>query len=154
MQLFTFRNAQGAQATITNYGETLTSLQVPDRLSRLGRLGHVVVGFDEVSGYQSAAFWQTTPYLGALIGRFGNRIARGHFELDGQRYQLPINNGPNSLHGGARGFDQRVWQATPGISPDGSTLTLSCLSPDGEQGYPGTLRMTAGYTLTAANELI
>ena len=151
VQLFTLRNAQGAQgaqATITNDGGTLISLQVP------GRLGHVVLDFDEVSGYQSAAFRQTTPYLGALIGCFGNRIARGHFELDGQRYQLPINNGSNPLHGGARGFDQRVWQAPPGTSPDGPTLTLSGLSPDGEQGDPRTLRMTVSYALTAANELI
>ena len=151
VQLFTLVGVGGARATITNYGGTLTSLQVPDRH---GRLGHVVLGFDEVSGYQSPAFRQTTPYLGALIGRYGNRIARGRFELDGRHFQLSINNGPNSLHGGVRGFDQRIWQAEPGTSPEGPTLTLTYRSPDGEEGYPGNLRTTVRYTLTAANALI
>ena len=150
-QLFTLVGAAGARASITNYGGTLTSLQVPDRH---GRLGHVVLGFDDVRGYQSPAFRQTTPYLGALIGRYGNRIARGRFEFDGREYQLSINNGLNSLHGGARGFDQRVWQAAPGTSPEGPTLTLNYQSPDGEEGYPGNLRVTVVYTLTAANVLI
>ena len=151
VQLFTLIGAGGARATITDYGGTLTSLRVPDRH---GRLGHVVLGFDDVSGYQSPAFRQTTPYLGALIGRYGNRIAEGRFALDGRAYQLSRNNGPNSLHGGAHGFDQRVWQAEPGTSPEGSMLTLRYRSPDGEEGYPGTLHVTVVYTLTAANELV
>ena len=151
VQLFTLVGAGGARATIASYGGTLTSLQVPDRH---GRLGHVVLGFDDVSGYQSPAFRQTTPYLGALIGRYGNRIARGRFALDCQEYQLSINNSPNSLHGGARGFDQRIWQAEPGTSPEGPTLMLTYRSLDGEEGYPGNLRVTVSYTLTAANALI
>ena len=151
VQLFTLVGAGGARATITNYGGTLTSLQVPDRH---GRLGHVVLGFDDVSGYQSPAFRQAMPYFGALVGRFGNRIARGRFTLDGRTYQLYLNNGPHSLHGGAHGFDQRVWQAEPGTTPEGPTLTLTYRSPDGEEGYPGNLLVTVGYTLTAANELL
>ena len=149
--LFTLTNAQGAVATITPYGGTLTALQVPDRH---GRLGHVVLGFDDVRGYQSPAFRAANPYFGALIGRYGNRIKNGRFSLDGREYQLCINNGPNSLHGGTRGFDQRLWTAAPAPAPEGPALTLTYHSPDGEEGYPGNLAVAVTYALTDANVLV
>ncbi len=145
VQLYTLTNAHGLQATISNYAGTLTSLMVPDKD---GQLGDVILGFDDVSGYQSPAFRKAGPYFGALIGRYGNRIAKGRFTLDGHAYQLPTNNGANSLHGGNLGFDKRVWEATPGTSAAGPTLTLKYLSKDGEEGYPGNLTLTVVYTLT------
>ena len=150
VQLFTLSNANGVQATITNFGGTLTGLLVPDKS---GKLGDVILGFDNVSGYQSPAFRKSTPYFGALIGRYGNRLKGGKFTLDGKAYALATNNGPNALHGGKVGFDQKVWQATPGASADGQTLTLKYLSKDGEEGYPGNLTVTVVYTLTADNAL-
>jgi len=150
VQLFTLANAHGLRATISNYGGTLTGLLVPDRE---GHLGDVVLGFDDVSGYQSPAFRQANPYFGALIGRYGNRIKAGRFALDGHDYALATNNGPNPLHGGTQGFDQKIWQAEPGTSAEGDTLTLRYLSPDGEEGYPGTLAVTVVYTLTPDNAL-
>ena len=150
IHLFTLRNAQGMQATISTYGGTLTSLLVPDRH---GRLGDVVLGFDSLAGYLSPAFRKAQPYFGALIGRYGNRIAKGKFTLDGQQHQIAVNDGPNALHGGQVGFDQRVWQARPGTSAAGETLTLSYYSPDGEEGFPGNLAVTVVYTLAADNAL-
>ncbi|MDO7877074.1 aldose epimerase family protein [Hymenobacter sp. ASUV-10] len=145
VQLFTLANKAGMKATITNYGGIVTSLLVPDKA---GQLGDVVLGYDNLTDYQ-----KDSPYFGALIGRYGNRIAKGKFTLDGKAYQVPVNNGPNSLHGGLRGFDKRVWQATPGTSADGPTLTLTYLSKDGEEGYPGNLTTTVVYTLTNDNAL-
>ena len=150
IQLFTLTNKQGAKATITNYAGTLVGLLMPDRD---GRMGEVVLGFDSVSDYQSPAFRKANPYIGALIGRYGNRIAKGKFTIDGHAYQVGVNNGPNSLHGGKVGYDQRIWAATSGTSPDGETLTLKYTSPDGEEGYPGNLQITVVYTLTGANAL-
>ena len=150
VQLFTLLNAHGATATISDYGGTLTSLLVPDRN---GQLGDIVLGFEDVSGYQSPAFRRANPYFGALIGRYGNRIAEGKFTLDGKAHHLATNNGPNALHGGTVGFDQRIWQATPGTSAAGETLTLTYHSPDGEEGYPGNLTVIVVYTLTADNAL-
>ena len=150
VQLFTLTNQRGAQAAITNYAGTLVRLLMPDRT---GQLGDVVLGFDDVSSYQSPAFRKSTLYIGALIGRYGNRIARGRFAIDGQPYQVGLNNGPNSLHGGLLGFDQRIWQAAPGTSAEGPTLTLRYRSPDGEEGYPGNLDVTVVYTLTHDNAL-
>lgn len=106
IQLYTLRNAHGIQATISTYGGTLTSLLVPDKN---GKLGNVVLGFDKLDGYTG----DSNPYFGATIGRYGNRIKLGKFMLDGKTYQLPTNNGPNSLHGGTVGFNRRVWQAMP-----------------------------------------
>ncbi|MDB5267811.1 MAG: galactose mutarotase, partial [Hymenobacter sp.] len=150
IQLFTLTNQLGAKATITNYGGTLVGLLMPDRD---GKMGDVVLGFDNVSDYQSPAFRKANPYIGALIGRYGNRIAKGKFTIDGKAYQVGVNNGPNSLHGGKVGYDQKVWEATPGTSPDGQTLTLKYLSKDGEEGYPGNLQITVVYTLTDNNAL-
>ena len=150
IQLFTLQNAHGLKATISTFGGTLTSLLVPDRS---GQLGDVVLGFDKLEGYTSDLYAKENPYFGALIGRYGNRIAKGKFTLDGKAYQLPINNPPNSLHGGTAGYNRRVWQAVPGTSADGPTLTLTYRSPDGEEGYPGTLNVQVVYTLTNADAL-
>ena len=150
VQLFTLTNASGASAGITNYAGTLVSLMMPDKD---GKMGDVVLGFDDVTGYTGPAFRKAGPFIGALIGRYGNRIAKGKFTIDGKTYQVGVNNGPNSLHGGKVGFDQRVWDATPGTSAEGETLTLKYLSKDGEEGYPGNLQVTVVYTLTDANAL-
>jgi aldose 1-epimerase len=150
VQLFTLTNANGVKATITNYGGTLTSLLVPDKD---GKMGDVILGFDNVSGYQSPEFVKAGPYFGALIGRYGNRIKGGKFTLEGKQYTLATNNGPNSLHGGLKGFDKVVWQAEPGSSADGQSLKLTYVSKDGEEGYPGTLTVAVEYTLTADNAL-
>lgn len=113
-----------------------------------GQLGDVVLGYDNLDGYLT-----NSPYFGALIGRYGNRIAKGHFTLDGVTYTLATNNVPNSLHGGVKGFDKVVWQAKPGYSDLGQTLELTYISHDGEEGCPGTLMVKAVYTLTADNAI-
>lgn len=143
--LYTLRNSNGIVATICNYGGIVTSLQVPDRN---GKLGDVVLGYDNLAGYL-----KETPYFGALIGRYGNRIAQGKFTLNGQTYTLATNNGPNALHGGLKGFDKVVWEAKPLITPQGPALELHYVSQDGEEGYPGTLTVKAVYTLTSDNAL-
>ncbi|GAA4037025.1 galactose mutarotase [Hymenobacter glaciei] len=150
VQLFTLQNAHGLKATISTLGGTLTSLLVPDNK---GELGDVVLGFDDLAGYTSDLFIKENPYFGALIGRYGNRIKLGKFTLDGKQYSLPINNAPNSLHGGTMGYNRRVWTGTPGTSADGPTLTLTYHSPDGEEGYPGTLDVKVVYTLTNTDAL-
>ncbi|WP_416139008.1 aldose epimerase family protein [Hymenobacter psoromatis] len=150
IQLFTLTNAHGLKASISTLGGTLTSLLVPDKD---GKMSDVILGFDNVSGYLSPAFKKANPYFGALIGRYGNRIAKGQFTLDGKTYHVGINNNGNSLHGGNVGFNQKVWTAKPGTSADGETLTLKYLSKDGEEGYPGNLTVTVVYTLTADNAL-
>ena len=143
IQIFTLTNQDGVQAKITNYGGIVVSLTVPDRK---GAMADVVLGFDSLAGYLANA----GPFFGALIGRYGNRIGHARFSLDGVEYQLDKNNGANSLHGGARGFDKRVW--TPRLLTDGG-LALTYLSKDGEGGYPGNLTVTVTYHLTDANEL-
>jgi aldose 1-epimerase len=128
---------------VLTYGGILQSIEVPDRR---GRLGNVTLGFDNLADYVSGS-----PYFGCITGRYANRIAAGRFTLDGTAYQLPINDGPNSLHGGAVGFDKHVWAATPVHGRDGVGLRLDFTSPAGDQGYPGDLRVTVTYTLTADN---
>jgi aldose 1-epimerase len=118
---------------------------VPDRL---GRPGDVVLGYETLAEYE-----KNNPYFGCLVGRYGNRIAGGKFVLDGREYALATNDGPNHLHGGVRGFDKVVWQARPLETPSGPALELRYRSPDGEEGYPGNLDVTAVYTLTQDNEL-
>jgi aldose 1-epimerase len=145
VELYTLRNANGMEATIMTYGGILTSLKVPDKN---GHFGDVVLGYDNLEGYL-----KSTPYFGALIGRYGNRIAKGQFTLDGQTYTLATNNPPNSLHGGWKGFDKVVWTATPKETSDGPVLFLTYNSPDGEEGYPGNLVVSATYSLTADNAL-
>jgi aldose 1-epimerase len=145
VDLYTLRNASGAEARISTYGGLVISLKVPDRN---GQLGDVVLGYDNLDGYL-----KETPYFGALIGRYGNRIAKGKFTLDGQQYTLAINNSPNALHGGLKGFDKVVWEARIRANPDGPSLQLRYKSKDGEEGYPGNLSVTAVYTLTEDNAL-
>ncbi len=140
VQLYTLRNAHGAEATITNYGGIVVSLLVPDRS---GKLVDVVLGYNSLEGYL-----KTTPYFGALIGRYGNRIAQGQFTLEGKAHTLATNNGANALHGGLKGFDKVVWSSRAVESKLGAALELSYLSPDGEEGYPGNLTVKAVYTLT------
>jgi aldose 1-epimerase len=143
--LYTLTNKNGAVATISNYGGIVTSLKVPDRT---GKFGDVVLGFDTLTKYV-----KDSPYFGCLVGRYGNRIAKGKFSLDGQNYQLATNNIGNALHGGLKGFDKVVWEATPKVTAQGPSLKLTYVSKDGEEGYPGTLKVTATYTLTNKNEL-
>jgi aldose 1-epimerase len=150
IQLFTLTNPNGLKATISTYGGTLTSLLVPDKD---GKMSDVILGFDKAEGYLSPEFKKSNPYFGALIGRYGNRIAKGKFTIDGKAYQVGINNNGNSLHGGNVGFNQKIWTAKPGTSADGQTLTLTYLSKDGEEGYPGNLNVTVTYTLTNDNSL-
>ena len=146
VSLYTLKNAHGMQAKVLDYGGIIVSLRVPDRN---GRLDDVVLGFDSLGDYERGS-----PYFGAIIGRYGNRIARGRFTLDGRTYTLATNNGPNHLHGGVRGFDKVVWTAAQFERGDSVGLVLNYTSPDGEEGYPGTLRATVTYTLTDKNEFI
>lgn len=144
-EIYTLRNSKGMEAQITTYGGIVTSLKTPDKK---GHFADVVLGYDNLTGYI-----QSNPYFGALIGRYGNRIAFGKFSLDGKTYQLATNNGVNSLHGGLKGFDKVVWTARPLPTANGPALILTYVSPAGEEGYPGTLSVTAIYTVTEANEL-
>jgi aldose 1-epimerase len=145
VDLFTLRNSHGVEAKISNYGGIVVSLKVPDRG---GKMGDVVLGYDNLEGYL-----KETPYFGALVGRYGNRIAKGKFTLNGQQYTLATNNGPNALHGGLKGFDKVVWEPKILATPSGTALELHYLSKDGEEGYPGNLSVTAVYTLTDDNAL-
>ncbi len=140
--LFTLTNAHGLVAKITNYGTILTELHVPDRA---GNLGDIVLGFDNLAQYLRGH-----PHFGCTVGRVANRIAHGRFTLDGETYTLAINNGPNHLHGGLKGFDKVLWSAEPLA---GAAVKFSYTSVDGEEGYPGTLSVTVVMTLTDANEL-
>jgi aldose 1-epimerase len=145
VELYTLTNKNGLVAKITNYGGIVTELHVPDKN---GQLGDVALGFKDLDGYLAGH-----PYFGALIGRYGNRIAKGKFTLDGKEYTLATNNDPNHLHGGETGFDKVVWTAEPKETKDGPSLKLTYVSKDGEEGYPGTLNTTATYTLTNDDEL-
>jgi aldose 1-epimerase len=145
VDLYTLTNANGLKANIITYGGIVTSLQVPDRN---GKFADIVLGCDSVDDYA-----KRSPYFGALIGRFGNRIAKGRFTLDGVEYKLAANNGPNHLHGGVKGFDKVVWNAEPMQTKEGPALKLTYKSRDGEEGYPGNLSCTVIYTLSNDNEL-
>lgn len=151
VELYTLHNSKGAEATIMTYGGIVTSLKMPDRN---GNYGDIVLGFDNLGGYTSQSYLSACPYFGALIGRYGNRIGGAKFTLEGQTYTLAANNGPNSLHGGIKGFDKVVWTATKAKDgKHGPELHLTYLSKDGEEGFPGNLNVTAVYTLTDDNEL-
>lgn len=142
VDLYTLNNKNGLIAKVTNYGTIITELHVPDRR---GRLGDIVLGFDNLKQYL-----EKHPYFGATVGRVANRIAKGRFMLDGATYQLAVNNGPNHLHGGLVGFDKKVWKTEPQA---GSALKFSCSSRDGEEAYPGKLEVTVIMTLTDEDEL-
>ncbi|HUI42227.1 MAG TPA: aldose epimerase family protein [Terriglobia bacterium] len=144
VHLYTLTNRSGMTVSITNYGGRVVSIRVPDRN---GNLADVVLGFDNLAGYLGA-----NPYFGALVGRYANRIGKAEFKLDGKDYKLAVNDGPNSLHGGLKGFDKVVWTAReiPGNHP---ALELTYLSKDGEEGYPGNLHVKVTYTLMGDNSL-
>jgi aldose 1-epimerase len=145
VELYTLTNKNGLVAKVTNYGGILTELHVPDRN---GQNGNVVLGFATLDKYEAGH-----PFFGATTGRVANRIAKGRFTLDGKEYTLAVNNPPNHLHGGNVGFDKKVWDAQPIDSREGPGVRLRYVSPDGEEGYPGTLTSTVTYNLTHDNEL-
>ena len=145
IEAYTLKNAHGSWAKVITYGATLTELYVPDKS---GKAGDIVLGFSDLDGYLS-----NHPYFGATVGRYANRIAKGHFTLDGKEYSLALNNGPNTLHGGKVGFSRKVWKAEilPGLTA--AVVRFTYLSKDGEENFPGNLKVTVTYTLTDSNEL-
>jgi aldose 1-epimerase len=145
VDLYTLTNASGMKVKITSYGALVTELHV---LDRTGKLADVVLGFDNLAAYLAGH-----PLFGAVVGRYANRIAGGKFTLDGREYTLFLNNGPNAIHGGKKGFDKVVWHAEPLTRTEVVAVRLAYTSPDGEEGYPGTLKVTVTYTLTDRNEL-
>ncbi|GEM46775.1 aldose epimerase family protein [Deinococcus cellulosilyticus] len=147
VSLYTLRNASGLTAQISEFGAVLVSLRTPDRQ---GKFEDVVLGHHSLEPYLDRS---TAQFFGATIGRFGNRIAGGQFDLEGRTYRLAQNNGPNSLHGGPKGFDQVLWSGSGFVDDRGVGVRLQHLSPDGEEGYPGNLQVTVTYTLTDLNEL-
>ena len=150
VEIYTLRNNKGMEARIMTYGGIVVSLKVPDKN---GKFDDVVLGFDNLDGYTRDSYVKGCPYFGALIGRYGNRIGGAKFTLEGKTYTLAANNGPNSLHGGLKGFDKVVWQGKPWVTTNGPALELTYLSKDGEEGFPGNLKVTATYTVTDNNEL-
>lgn len=148
VEIYTLTNSRGMEVTVLTYGGILQSIKVPDRR---GKLDNVTLGYDNLDDYVN----NNGPYFGAIIGRYGNRIGEASFELDGTTYNLPANNGPNTLHGGNFGFDKRVWSVEDtGTDRDSAWITLSYTSPDGEEGFPGTLETTVTYTLTNKNQIV
>ncbi len=146
-RLYTLTNKQGMTVKVTNYGATVTAILVPDRD---GKMADVALGYGNLESYLNAV---DKPYFGAIVGRYGNRIAKGRFSLDGETYHLATNNGENHLHGGVLGFDKVVWNAKP-ISAEGwCGVEMSYLSKDGEEGYPGNLQIQVAYKLFEDNEL-
>jgi len=145
ISLYTLTNAAGTIATITNYGGIIVSIKTHDKN---GNLEDIVLGFDSLSSYV-----KNNPFFGAIVGRYGNRIAKGKFKLDKQSYNLAVNNGENHLHGGLKGFDKVVWAGDNYNTPEGAVLKLTYTSKDLEEGYPGNLQTEVTYTLTNDNEL-
>ena len=143
--LFTLTNARGQVVTLTDYGAAIVGITVPDRA---GKLADVSLGYDDLAGYLTSA----NPYFGCVVGRFGNRIAKGRFSLDGADYTLATNNGANHLHGGLRGFDKLLWTSTV-VSQNPPSLRFSLRSPDGDEGYPGNLDVRVTYTWDDAGAL-
>jgi aldose 1-epimerase len=146
VEVYTLTNAHGIEARIMTYGAAIVSLETPDRA---GHRANIVLGFDTLAPYLAGV-----PYFGATVGRYANRIANGRFVLDGRTYQLPRNDGPNSLHGGARGFDKRIWSAEPLEAASAAALRLTYVSPAGEEGYPGTLTVHLTYRLGDDDSLV
>lgn len=145
VKVHTLRNKNGMEVRVIDYGATIISIRVPDRN---GEFADVALGFDRLSDYETKS-----PYFGCVVGRYGNRIAKGRFTLNGVSYSLATNNGPNALHGGLKGFDKAVWQAQTMQAPGGPSIKFTHVSKDGEEGYPGTLTMKMIYMLTDNNEL-
>jgi len=146
IEKYNLKNINDVEVEIITYGGRITSLKVPNKF---GKFENVVLGFDNLEDYMK----ENDPYFGALIGRYGNRIAKGKFTLHGVEYTLATNNGENHLHGGVTGFDRVVWNVQPMEAENGASLKLTYLSKDGEEGYPGNLSVTVVYTLTNNNEL-
>jgi aldose 1-epimerase len=146
VEMFILRNVHGVEVRAISYGAIISSLRVPDRT---GHLDDVVLGYDSLAGYL-----RETPYFGAIVGRYANRIAKGRFTLEGTTYQLATNNGPNHLHGGVKGFDKVTWRGEPFRGDSGAGVTFTYTSPDGDQGYPGMLAARVRYLLTDRNELV
>lgn len=142
--LFTMKNDADTVVKMTDYGATVVSVETKDKS---GKLANINCGFDSLAGFENHG-----SHFGATVGRYANRIAAGKFKLDGKEYTLPINNGPNHLHGG-EGFDRRMWKASTFMNDDGVGVKFTITSPDGDQGYPGEMKATATYTLTKKNEL-
>jgi aldose 1-epimerase len=145
VQAFTLTNAHGVAIRAIDYGGIITSLSAPDRA---GVTGDIVLGYDNIDGYL-----KTTPYFGAIVGRYANRIAKGRFTLDGATYTLATNNGANALHGGVTGFDKVMWHAEPFDSASGAGVVFTYTAKDGEEGYPGALTARVTYTLNNDNQL-
>ena len=146
VEVYTLRNVRGMQVRAITYGAIIQAIQVPDRS---GRIGDVTLGYDSLPGYLT-----TSPYFGAVVGRYANRIARGRFTLEGRTYRLATNNGPNHLHGGLKGYDKVVWKAQSFQRGDTVGVKFQHTSPDRDEGYPGTVRVSVTYSLTPKNELI
>ena len=145
VEMYHLKNASGMEVDIITYGGAVQAIKVPDKN---GKIEDVALGFDNLNGYL-----KTDAFFGALIGRYANRIAKGEFTLDGKTYHLPINNAPNTLHGGPKGFNTKVWAASPIETPNTVGVELSLWSPDGDMGFPGDLAVTARYTLDNNNDL-
>jgi aldose 1-epimerase len=145
VDVITIGNARGTEVRVATYGGVIQSLRAPDRD---GQLDDIVLGYDNLDGYL-----QNSPYFGAIIGRYGNRIAHGRFTLDGTTYTLATNNGPNHLHGGRRGFDKVVWKCAPFAQNGVSGAVFTHTSPHGDEGYPGTLAVQVAYALNDRDEL-
>ncbi len=146
VDLYTLTNSNGVEVRAMTYGGIIVSLRVPDKN---GKMDDVVLGHDKVDGYLV-----NPPYFGAIVGRYANRIANAMFTLDGAKYTLAKNDGPNSLHGGVNGFNKVVWDASPIKNDKGVGVAFNCLSKDGEEGYPGNLKVKVSYTLTDENQLM
>lgn len=145
VEKYTLTNSNGMSIAVLTYGAIIQRIDVPNAD---GTTTNVALGFDTIDDYVAKS-----PFFGAVVGRYANRIAAGTFDLDGQTYTLPINNDPNTLHGGDKGFDKHLWTAEDVSGPDGQAIALTRTSPDGEMGYPGNLTVTVTYTLTDANEI-
>jgi aldose 1-epimerase len=148
VEMVTLKNKNGMEVQAISYGGIITSLKVPDRK---GTFADVVLGFDQSNQYFADP---PPPFFGAIVGRYGNRIANGQFVLDSKTYPLAKNNGPNHLHGGNKGFDKVLWKVETKETPQGSAVIFTRTSPDGEEGYPGNLATRVTYTLTETNQLI
>ncbi|MGY2463787.1 aldose epimerase family protein [Vreelandella sulfidaeris] len=151
VDVYQFTNSNGVELRVINYGGIIVSLKTPNVA---GEFDDIVLGFDSLEAYLSEEYRQANPYFGAIIGRYGNRIAGGQFSLNGDTYSLATNDGSNHLHGGDQGFDKVLWQAEPFENDEGTGLVLRYTSEDGEEGYPGKLETEVTYTLTDNDELM
>jgi len=146
VEVYTLTNVRGMEVRAITYGAVIQAIRVPDRA---GRLDDIALGYDSMQGYLTSS-----PYFGAVVGRYANRIARGQFTLEGRTYRLAINNAPNHLHGGLKGYDKVLWQAQAFQRSDTVGVTFQYTSPDGDEGYPGTLRVSVSYSLNPSNQLV